>query len=105
MENILKPAVGSNQHLTRFDEKIKGKKKKFKITLRTKIEITGLIALILLGYSVIYLLKDNYVLTCTPVIGGIEQSTWGHYGHFMKQSTCDEIVQDHLQANSNQNAQ
>lgn len=92
----LNPAPGSNQYLTKFG-KVKLKKKfKIKVAFATKVKITVCVLLALSLYINWYLLTDNYLWTCRAYIGNVEQTMWGHFGHAMKKSTCDEIVQNKI---------
>jgi hypothetical protein len=86
--NTLTPTIGSNQYLTKFGQKAKAK---FKIKTKTKFKVAFVFFLMFSLYLNYYMIKDNYVLTCqSPVVDGIQQD-WGHFGHFMKKSTCEQI--------------
>jgi hypothetical protein len=90
--NTITPALGSNQYLTKFEDKPKAKRSfKIKVKFQTKVKIALVAVLMFSLYLNYHMLKDNYVLTCeSPTIDGIQQE-WGHFGHFMKQSTCEQI--------------
>lgn len=95
--NTLTPTLGSNQFITKFDSVPKKKKLKFKVKFLTKVQIIAVILLFTSLYLNYHLITDNYVWTCTASFDGIEQTQWGHFGHIMKKTTCDEIVQMKLE--------
>lgn len=95
MQDVLNPALGSNQFITKFDEKTKAKKRKLKIKLKHKVIALATvisIASIFLNY---YLLKTNYVITCNIKVGEVVQDT---AGHFMNKSRCQTINQNWIDA-------
>jgi len=73
----LTPAIGSNQFLTKFDKK---EKRKFTVKFTTKIKIATVIGLLASLYLNYYILRANYVVTCSAG------------GHFMSQLKCDELA-------------
>lgn len=86
---VQKPILGSNQFLTKF-----GANKKFKVRTATKVKIT-VIALLIASLYINYLtIKDNYVFSCTGVVGGINQK-W-RLGHFESVNTCNQLTEDRL---------
>ena len=92
MENVLTPAIGSNQHKTIFNSKAK---KKARVTWKIKAVAALIILLAASVASNVYLLKTNYVINCDVTIGNIVQN---HAGHFMNNRRCDQINQDWMEA-------
>ena len=93
MNDIMTPALGSNQYLTKFDAKAK-RKFKLKVAFKTKVKIFTLLLLAASLYLNYYTLKVNYVWTCTAVIDGVPQN-W-KLGHLMNVSTCNDLIADRL---------
>lgn len=91
MNNVLTPALGSNQHKTVFG----AKKRKLKITTKQKLTASVLLLLALSLSANYYLLKTNYVINCNVMIGDIIQE---QAGHFMNDRKCDQINNDWVQA-------
>jgi hypothetical protein len=78
--NTLNPAVGSNQFVTKFDEKSKIKKR-FKIKFATKVKILALSLLVASIAGNYILLKTFMVFKCTDG------------GYFISKQYCGEVYQ------------
>lgn len=90
--DVLHPAIGSNQHLVKFDSKVK---RKWKVKFGTKIKIVAIVILLASLLANWYLLKTNYVFNCNVTIGNITQA---QAGHLMSKTKCDSINQDWIEA-------
>lgn len=93
MENSLvrTPILGTNQFKVKFGDKVK---RKFKVRTATKVKIAVISLLIASLYINYVTIKDNYVFSCTGVVGGINQQ-W-HLGHFESVNTCNQLTEDRL---------
>lgn len=78
MNNILNPAIGSNQYKTVFDEKVKAKKK-FKIKFATKVKLFVLLVLTLSLAANYLLVKQFMVFHCSEG------------GYVMSKEKCNEL--------------
>lgn len=81
--NTLNPALGSNQFITKFDEK---SKRKFKLRIKTATKIKIAIGIILLASLAgnYYMLKQFMVLRCSEG------------GYVMSKEHCNELAQNHF---------
>lgn len=98
----LTPSLGSNQFITKFDADEKSKTRKFfsiKKSFKTKVKVFIVLALIASAYANYHMLKENYVFTCNDSA----QPQWGRFGHLMKKSTCQAILDMRYQTSANPN--
>jgi hypothetical protein len=82
---LSRPIVGTNQYKVKFGQRIK---RKLRISVKVKVAVVSLLIVSL--YLNWYLIKTNYVFTCTAYIGGQAQD-W-KLGHFESQRNCDALV-------------
>ncbi len=88
---VHKPILGTNQWKVKFGDKVK---RKLKVRTATKVKVFIIVSLIFSLYLNYYLLKTNYVFTCTAIFDGITQN-W-NLGHLESKNTCNDLIADRL---------